>query len=80
VVTVTDTGIGMKPEDIAIAFEPFRQVDEVLSRRYEGTGLGLPLARALAELHGGRLEIESTPGLGTTVRLWLPRERLIDAK
>ena len=79
VVTVADTGIGMTPEDIAIAFEPFRQVDDVLSRRYEGTGLGLPLARALAELHGGRLEIESTPGLSTTVRLWLPRERTIDA-
>jgi signal transduction histidine kinase len=47
---VADTGIGMRREDIPVALEPFRQVDSSLSRRYEGTGLGLPLSRALAEL------------------------------
>jgi two-component system, cell cycle sensor histidine kinase PleC len=74
---VSDTGIGMKPEEIPIALEPFRQVDSVHTRRYEGTGLGLPLARTLAELHGGSLSIESVPDRGTTVTVTLPPERLI---
>jgi signal transduction histidine kinase len=78
VIAIRDTGIGMKAADIPIALEPFRQVDGALSRRYEGTGLGLPLAKRLAELHGGRLEIESAPNRGTTVRVHLPAERVID--
>jgi signal transduction histidine kinase len=77
VIAVTDTGIGMRREDIAIALKPFQQIDSALSRRFDGTGLGLPLAKALTELHGGTLEIESAPGEGTTVRLRLPRERMI---
>jgi len=72
VIAVADTGIGMRPDEIAIALQPFRQIDGALNRRYEGTGLGLPLARAFTELHGGRLEIESAPGVGTTMRLILP--------
>src|SRR5262249_51846592 len=76
VIEVQDTGIGIAPEDMARALSPFGQVDSRLSRRYEGTGLGLPLARALAELHGGRLELDSAPGRGTTARLVLPSERL----
>jgi two-component system, cell cycle sensor histidine kinase PleC len=75
--TVRDTGIGMKAEEIPIALEPFRQVDSVHTRRYEGTGLGLPLARTLAELHGGTLAIESVPDRGTTVTVTLPPNRLI---
>jgi signal transduction histidine kinase len=79
VIAVSDTGIGMKAEEIPIALEPFRQIDGSLSRRFAGTGLGLPLAKALVELHGGRLEIESAPGCGTTVRIWLPMERVATA-
>jgi len=79
VITIADTGIGMSAEDIAVALEPFRQIDSSLSRRYEGTGLGLPLARAFAELHGGRLVITSAPSVGTTVRLLLPAARCLKA-
>ena len=75
--TVSDTGIGMKAEEIPIALEPFRQIDSAHTRRYEGTGLGLPLARTLAELHGGTLSIESVPERGTTVTVALPPNRLI---
>lgn len=76
-IEVFDTGIGMRPEDIPIALEPFRQIDDAFNRRYEGTGLGLTLARRLTELHGGRLEIESAPGRGTRVRIDLPKARLV---
>ena len=78
VIAVEDTGIGMKKEDIAIALELFRQIDGPQNRRFVGTGLGLPLAKALVELHGGRLDIESAPGAGTTVRVRLPSERIAD--
>jgi signal transduction histidine kinase len=57
--------------------EPFRQIDSSLSRRYEGTGLGLPLAKTLTELHGGTLTLESQPSLGTCVTITLPGARLI---
>jgi PAS domain S-box-containing protein len=75
--SISDTGIGIAPEDIHRVLEPFGQADSALHRRYEGTGLGLPLAKALVELHGGALGLESQPGVGTTVTLRLPRERLI---
>jgi signal transduction histidine kinase len=78
VLDVRDTGIGIAPEHVARALSPFGQVDSRLSRRYEGTGLGLPLARALAELHGGTLTLDSAPGRGTTVRVTLPPERVVD--
>ena len=78
VIAIEDSGIGMKAEDIAIALEPFRQIDGPLSRRFDGTGLGLPLAKALVELHGGRLEIRSAPAAGTLVRIRLPLERMTD--
>jgi signal transduction histidine kinase/HAMP domain-containing protein len=71
-VRIADTGIGMKPGDIPIALAPFGQVDSKLSRKYEGTGLGLPLTKAFVELHGGRLEIESAPDCGTRVTVLLP--------
>jgi signal transduction histidine kinase len=79
VITIADTGIGMKEEDIPIALEPFRQIDGALSRRFEGTGLGLPLAKALVELHGGALAIESAPGRGTVMRVLLPLARVTQA-
>ncbi|MBF0373231.1 MAG: PAS domain S-box protein [Alphaproteobacteria bacterium] len=69
---VADTGIGIAAEDIPKAMTPFSQVDSRLARKYEGTGLGLPLAKAFVELHGGTLELESRPGVGTTVTVRLP--------
>ncbi|CAA7612755.1 ATP-binding protein [Magnetospirillum sp. UT-4] len=71
-VMVADSGIGMAAADIATALAPFGQVDSSLSRRYQGTGLGLPIAHALVQLHGGRLAIDSSPGRGTTVTIHLP--------
>jgi protein-histidine pros-kinase len=75
-ISVQDTGIGMKPDEIAIALQPFRQIDGASTHDFDGTGLGLPLAKALIELHDGRLEIESVPDNGTTVRIRLPQERI----
>ncbi|MBP5856828.1 PAS-domain containing protein [Marivibrio halodurans] len=73
--TVEDTGIGMKPEDIPVALAPFRQIDSAHARRYQGTGLGLPLVESLIELHGGSLTIASTPGEGTSITLTFPADR-----
>jgi PAS domain S-box-containing protein len=75
VLCVADTGIGIAPEDMEAALSAFRQVDSSLSRKYEGTGLGLPLTKALVELHGGAFEIESEPGRGTTVTITFPADR-----
>jgi signal transduction histidine kinase len=65
----------MTAEDIEVAMKPFGQVDRTLSRSHGGVGLGLPICRAMAEMHGGKLEIESEPGTGTTVTLRLPQSR-----
>jgi PAS domain S-box-containing protein len=73
---VEDTGIGMAPETIAAALEPFRQLDGALARRFEGAGLGLSIAKALAELHGGQLHIQSAVGEGTSVTIALPHSCL----
>ena len=75
--TVEDTGIGMTAEGLKKALEAFGQIDSSLSRKYEGTGLGLPLTRALTELHGGRLEFRSALGEGTSVTSVFPRQRII---
>jgi signal transduction histidine kinase len=69
---VSDTGIGMTPEQVHTAMQPFRQVDNSLARKYEGTGLGLPLTDGLMQLHGGRMEITSAPGQGTVVKAIFP--------
>ena len=69
---VRDTGPGMNAAEIAIALEPFGQTDAALTRRHEGTGLGLPLARRLTELHGGSLHVASVKGRGTTITVALP--------
>ena len=76
-IAVSDTGIGMRAEDIPIALDRFGQIDNRLARRYEGTGLGLPLAKEFVELHGGTLSIESVVGAGTTVTVLLPRARMV---
>ncbi len=77
VFSVSDTGIGISEENLETVLQPFRQVDGSLSRKYEGTGLGLPLTQQLVEMHGGQLEIESRLGWGTDVRVILPPERVI---
>jgi signal transduction histidine kinase len=73
---IADTGIGMSPEALPIALAPFGQIDSGVDRRHDGVGLGLPLTKRLLELHGGTLEIESTPGKGTAVTARFPKERL----
>jgi signal transduction histidine kinase len=75
-VTIADEGCGMSPSELTRAFEPFRQVGSEIARRTEGTGLGLPLAKRLVELHGGVLEIASTPGRGTTATVRFPASRV----
>jgi signal transduction histidine kinase len=69
---VSDTGIGIAPENLQRIFEPFWQAESPMSRTQEGAGLGLAICRHLVELHGGRLSAESRPGEGTTMSLWLP--------
>ena len=77
IVHVCDTGVGMTEEDIGIALTPFGQVDASHARWREGTGLGLPIAKALVQLHDGELHIRSQKGVGTEVRVALPpRHRL----
>ena len=71
-IEVADTGIGMSAEEIVKALEPYGQVESDLSKKHKGTGLGLPLVRSLAELHGGSMRVESERGKGTTVTVFLP--------
>jgi PAS domain S-box-containing protein len=77
---VRDNGRGMTEAEVEIALERFGQVDGGLARRHEGTGLGLPLARKLAELHGGSLALKSEPGRGTTATVILPPSRVLSAE
>ncbi len=72
--TVSDTGIGIEPNQLQFLFEPFKQLDSQLNRQYEGTGLGLALTRKLARLHGGDLTVESTLGEGSRFSLFLPNQ------
>ncbi|WP_420345630.1 PAS domain-containing sensor histidine kinase [Pelagibius sp.] len=74
---VSDTGIGIAEDDIPRAFAPFEQVDSRLNRQFEGTGLGLPLSAGFVKLHGGRLDLESEPGVGTKAIVRLPAERVL---
>jgi signal transduction histidine kinase len=75
--SLTDTGIGMRPEDIPKAMSPFGQLESTFERRFEGTGLGLPLVQRLVELHGAELRIDSQLGQGTKVEVRFPRRRVI---
>ncbi len=79
VLRVVDHGIGMTFDEAVLAMEPFQQIDNSLSRRYQGTGLGLPLTKSLVDLHGGEMQIESVPGKGTTVTVILPKWRIIQS-
>ncbi len=74
---VIDTGIGIALEDIPTALLPFQQINNGLNRRYEGTGLGLPLSKSLVEMHGGSLDLQSQVGVGTTVTVRFPAERIV---
>jgi PAS domain S-box-containing protein len=75
-IEVRDTGIGMAPEEIPKALAAFGQVDSSLARKHEGTGLGLPLVKALVEMHGGRFTLLSERGRGTSAIVTLPKARL----
>ena len=77
---VRDNGNGMTEAEIEIALERFGQIDAGLARRHEGSGLGLPLARKLAELHGGSLTLKSEAGRGTTATVILPPSRVVSAE
>jgi signal transduction histidine kinase len=72
-IRVSDTGIGIAAEHLEKVMSPFGQVHEASNRETQGTGLGLPLSKALVELHGGRLFLDSEPGKGTTAVVQLPR-------
>ena len=76
-IQVRDTGIGMKAEDIPKAFEPFRQIDNRFIRKYQGTGLGLSLVKAMVEAHSGTIAVHSAPGAGTTVTIRFPASRVV---
>ena len=76
---ISDTGIGIAMEDIPKALSRFGQVQSGLDRSHEGTGLGLPLTKALVEKHGGSLDLQSKPGTGTTVTVRLPAERIVNS-
>jgi two-component system cell cycle sensor histidine kinase PleC len=73
-ITISDTGVGMDEEELKVALTPFGQVDGSRSRWREGAGLGLPIAKALIELHSGQLEIESARSKGTMVSIRLPSQ------
>lgn len=79
-VQVADTGIGMEPEDIPKALQPFSQVDDNLWRRHEGSGLGLAIVKSLMEQHQGTLTLQSAKGTGTTAQLEFPAARTVHAR
>ena len=74
---VVDSGVGIDGKDLAAVLQPFSQAGDIMTRPHEGTGLGLTLAKSLTELHGGTLHIDSEPGVGTTVTVRIPAERVV---
>ncbi len=76
-ISVADTGIGMTQAELAVALQPFGQVDSSLSRTFEGTGLGLPLALRLVELHGGTMQVRSEKDVGTVIDIWFPPDHVL---
>jgi signal transduction histidine kinase len=76
-IQVSDTGIGIAEKDLGRVMERFGQADSSLGRRFEGTGLGLPLVKSFVEMHGGAFELKSRLGAGTTAIVRLPKERVI---
>src|SRR6185503_5035266 len=79
-VEVRDTGVGIPEQDLVRVLQPFVQADTTLSRRQEGTGLGLALVKAMVEIHGGSLKLDSELGKGTNVRLSFPKERVSNTR
>jgi len=77
---VIDTGIGISEDDINQVMQPFNQVDSSFNRKFEGTGLGLPLAKSMVELHGGELIVDSRSGAGTRMTVRLPQERALQSE
>lgn len=77
VLSVRDTGIGIKGADMQRIFEPFVQVEDAMSRTQQGTGLGLPLVRKIMNLHGGTIELESSAGTGTIASATFPKSRFV---
>jgi signal transduction histidine kinase len=77
IVTVSDNGIGIPGGDLERVLKPFEQVDSSLSRQHQGTGLGLPLVKAIMEIHGGHLRLKSELGVGTEVTVTFPPERIV---
>ncbi len=75
---VMDTGIGIAREDIPRALSQFGQIDSAVSRKHVGTGLGLPLTKSMVELHGGSFDLQSEIGVGTTVTVCFPADRIVD--
>jgi signal transduction histidine kinase len=78
-ITVADTGIGIETKDLGRVLEAFEQVDSTLARKQQGTGLGLPLVRAMMELHAGTFTLTSEVGVGTQATITFPAERMVDA-
>ncbi len=74
---ITDTGIGIAQKDIPQALSQFGQIDSDLNRKYEGTGLGLPLTKSLIQMHGGSLDLQSEVGIGTTATIRFPAKRIV---
>ena len=79
-INVIDSGIGIAPEDIVVAMTPFGQIESALSRKHQGTGLGLPLTKALVTLHEGTMDIKSEVDAGTTVSVMFPASRVIKSE
>ena len=77
--SVSDTGIGMNEAEIDVALSAFGQIDSALSRKHQGTGLGLPISRSLIEMHDGKLSVESAPNKGTTMTATFPVSRIVEA-
>jgi two-component system cell cycle sensor histidine kinase PleC len=75
-ISIRDTGVGIAPEHLQRVLEPFEQAEDLFTRENHGAGLGLPIAKALIELHGGELVLSSDLGVGTTVTLRLLRDRV----
>jgi signal transduction histidine kinase len=76
-ISVVDTGIGIAAKDIPRALTPFQQIEDPLTRRFDGTGLGLPIVKAIMELHDGTVALSSTPRAGTRVTVVFPPPRLL---
>ncbi len=76
---MSDTGIGIGAPALRSLGQPFQQADSSIGRRFGGSGLGLAISRKLLALHGGTLTIDSAPGHGTTVRAFIPHDRIVEA-